>query len=162
MHNAFFGKYSVYFKIMYFLGLFAVLFFIFYNSVLTGMESSANSDKLAGVLQQVANKASINTTVNAESLRSSAHFFEFFVLGAVLCIGIFMFEKNRFAIAGYTLAFSLLFALVDETIQLFSNGRSAEIPDVWIDLAGAASAHLFVIAVYLVYLSIMAKHKRSR
>ena len=73
-------------------------------------------------------------------VRKLAHFTEFFVLGAELflmaqvCIS---GRKDRLLIAagaGFVAAF------IDETIQLFAIGRSAEIKDVWLDFFGVATA----------------------
>ena len=37
---------------------------------------------------------------------------------------------------------SLLTALTDETIQMFSDGRSSQLTDVWLDLSGAMAGIL--------------------
>lgn len=45
-----------------------------------------------------------------------------------------VFSLTRIAKANFTAAFCLPF--IDETIQLFVEGRSGQITDVWLDMAG--------------------------
>lgn len=42
-------------------------------------------------------------------------------------------------------------ALIDETIQLFIEGRAGMIADVWIDFAGVVTGALLLLAFYAVY-----------
>ena len=74
------------------------------------------------------------------------------VLGTV-CFGMYGLKPLYPAFAG------LLTALTDETLQLFSPGRSAHVTDVWIDFAGCVSGVMLILI--LKYL--LSKHKvRSR
>jgi len=66
-------------------------------------------------------------------LRKIAHASEFAALGMVLTI--FMKEGPKTKVSLLVLC-GLGVALIDETIQLFVDGRSGQIKDVWIDLAG--------------------------
>ena len=52
-------------------------------------------------------------------------------------------DLSRAALTG-TLFAAMLAAVTDETIQLFSAGRSGQITDVWLDFAGAALGYLAV------------------
>ena len=70
-------------------------------------------------------------------LRKLAHFGAFAVLGGLL-FGLFRQCNSFHLLKPLGTAFSCAFT--DETIQLFSPGRSSQVTDVWIDLAGAASA----------------------
>lgn len=73
-------------------------------------------------------------------LRKLGHFGEFAVLGFFFT-GLF-WNRGKFRLH-QPLGGALLVALCDETLQLFIPGRSGEIRDVWIDLAGAACGSLF-------------------
>ena len=44
----------------------------------------------------------------------------------------------------------LVAALCDETIQLFVEGRTGKLQDVWLDAAGVSAGLLFLLAVYCV------------
>ena len=70
--------------------------------------------------------------ISEHILRKAAHFTEFGVLGVLgtVCFGMYGLKPLYPAFAG------LLTALTDETLQLFSPGRSAHVTDVWIDFAG--------------------------
>lgn len=69
-------------------------------------------------------------------LRKMAHFSAFAILGGLLTGTLLQFQKSP--VCAVVLAFFAAFA--DETIQLFVAGRSGQISDVWIDLAGASFA----------------------
>lgn len=78
-------------------------------------------------------------------VRKCAHMFLYFVLG------IFMFLFFRFR-TNYPHMISLLccylYACSDEIHQLFVNGRSAQLTDTFIDLAGAAIG-IFIVSIVL-------------
>ena len=72
-------------------------------------------------------------------IRKAAHFVEYAVLGALL-----------FGAAGvrhglwFPPCFGVLAATLDETVQLFADGRSGQISDVWLDLAGFLTGWIVV------------------
>ena len=75
-------------------------------------------------------------------VRKLAHFTEFAVLG-ILISSLFRDSSGGFARKCYTaFPLGLLTAVCDETIQLFVDGRSGQIQDVWIDCAGAVTGYL--------------------
>ena len=74
-------------------------------------------------------------------IRKVAHFAEYAVLGGLL-LGAFP-KRGRDAVLRAVLA-GLLVALIDETIQLFSPGRSGQVSDVWLDLAGFGTGQLIL------------------
>lgn len=78
-------------------------------------------------------------------LRKAAHFVEFGVLGFFMSK---TFRHLRNYILLKPLFFTLLVALCDETVQLFSPGRSASVQDVWLDFSGAALGALLVWLIY--------------
>ena len=72
-------------------------------------------------------------------IRKAAHFVEYAVLGALL-----------FGAAGvrhglwFPPCFGVLAATLDETVQLFADGRSGQVSDVWLDLAGFLTGWIVV------------------
>lgn len=118
-------------------GVLAVLWlgFIFFNS-LQDAETSSGISK--GLLEMLGLPHAIETIV-----RKLAHFTFFMVLG-ILVSGAFSARKLQ-SVA--ILLCVLLCACTDETLQLFSLGRSSELRDVWIDFAGGALG-VVVAAVY--------------
>lgn len=78
-------------------------------------------------------------------LRKLGHFLGFFVLG------IFMtgtFRRASHFILLKPLAFTLLTALCDETLQLFVSGRSGRIADIWLDFSGAVCGILITWLIF--------------
>ena len=71
-------------------------------------------------------------------VRKAAHFTEFAVLGVLsepLGRGPGLTRRTA---AWFSLSVCAAAALSDETIQLFVEGRAGSVPDVWLDIAGAA------------------------
>lgn len=74
-------------------------------------------------------------------IRKSAHFLEFFVLGALL-FGAFAFLRPRVQTLA-ALGSGAVFAALDEWHQFFVPGRSAQFSDVVLDTAGVLVGVLF-------------------
>ncbi len=74
-------------------------------------------------------------------LRKLAHFSAFAVLGGLLTAT--FLQTARFSLFK-PVGCALAAALMDETIQLFVEGRSGQVSDIWIDLSGALCAALLV------------------
>ncbi len=122
----------------------ALWIFIFWNSMQNAAESTALSDSV------------LNIVGGRELLiRKAAHFLEFALLGGLVCVN-FSWSKPPYRIpyAGAALI-GLLTACCDETIQIFSLGRSSQLADVWLDFAG----YIFGAAMLLVLLAICKKSK---
>ena len=79
--------------------------------------------------------------MNDYVIRKAAHFTEYAVLGG-LVFGAFP-QRGRTAVMESVFA-GFLAAFLDETIQLFSPGRSGQISDVWLDLAGFCLVQLLL------------------
>ena len=79
-------------------------------------------------------------------IRKAAHFTEYAVLGALL----FGAADTRYGL-WFPPCFGVLAALADETVQLFAAGRSGQVSDVWLDLAGFLAGWVVVggIAYFL-------------
>ena len=85
-------------------------------------------------------------------VRKAAHFSEFTAIGFLLTSCGYCFDRirpHRFAVP--VLFSGLLAAVIDETIQLFVEGRAGMIADVWIDFGGVVTGFLLALAFYAVY-----------
>ena len=151
MENIFYGKHKTRNLIIYFVILVSWLSFIFSNSLANGTVSSERSDTVVKILQGVVNSFDPDVKVDEGTVRTTAHFFEFFVLGFIYYIGSFFIKWNRVSLFLHSLAISLFTAFVDETLQLTSNGRVADVKDVWVDFSGAVIAHALTLAIYASY-----------
>lgn len=93
-------------------------------------------------------------------LRKLAHFTEFTICGIILSINFvpyinslniqidsFRHFKSK-ASAISCLLSGILIAMIDETIQMFTPGRSCEVRDVWIDFAGVCLGTILMQIYY--------------
>lgn len=131
-----------------------VYLFQFYE---TGGHFFADSGRVLYLLQGLLESGEIGTWWLSEHLiRKAGHFTEYTLLGILL----FQWE-NVSGLKGawrcVRLAAACLIPLLDETIQLFTQGRSGQISDVWLDLSGILFGTL--LAVFLFWIR---KHQRNR
>lgn len=128
-------------RIFLILTIFATCF-IFFNSMHTAAESSAQSGRLVSFLESFLGWLGIDTTDCSLTtlVRKAAHVAEFFLQG--LCLGLF-FLGGKAAFPGrviYILFFGLLTACADECLQTLFDGRAGMVSDVLIDFGGVLLA----------------------
>ena len=109
------------------------LIFIWGNSLLPGSVSGAISDAVKSLLENILPGGEGPDSSGGFLLRKAAHFTEFAVLGMLFAWLFGMLKRKPF----WPFACGAAAACVDETIQLFSPGRSSQLTDVWIDFFGA-------------------------
>ena len=116
------------------------LCFIYGNSLTPAVISSKESGYFLIRIQSLLSEAGMYAWWLTEHLvRKAAHFTEYAGLGFLLAMNtgagmVPVFSLTRILKANFTAAFCLPF--IDETIQLFVEGRSGQISDVWLDIAG--------------------------
>ena len=119
-----------------------LLAFIWGNSCLPGEESDVLSldvvSAIWGILPDGVTSEQANNIV-----RKIAHFSEFGLLGALLCLR--FLRDPDVKLIPFSLAFSC--AVIDETIQIFS-GRGPSFIDVLIDSAGAACGVALILLIF--------------
>ncbi len=125
----------------------AWLFFIFRHSAASNAASSAESGLFMEWLSRLFSGVGLSIEMNTTIVRKCAHFFEHFILGLLFAGWIPICGKNSAESFLFPLSGSLLCALIDEGIQLFSDGRSAEVVDVWIDFSGGLLAALLLFLI---------------
>ena len=121
--------------------IWALLCFIWGNSLLPGEISGAISDAVKEILALLLPGEVPGVTTGGGLLRKIAHFSEFAALGAALCWRFGMLNKKK------TLALACGFgaACVDETIQLFVPDRGPSLKDVAIDTCGATAGIMLLL-----------------
>lgn len=135
---------------------------IFIHSMMTPAASSAESETVGGIVEDVVDTvAPDNVTLKEylkQNIRKIAHFIEFGALGAeaillsYLCLTHFSKGKERIKAAlyvkasAYALAFGFIIAFLDESLQLISK-RGPLIEDVWLDLGGFVSFSILTVGV---------------
>lgn len=136
--------------------LWCVLIFVFSSQ--NAEKSSATSDGLVSkVIDTVypeykklseAKQQSITDAVT-HTVRKSAHFFEYFVLG-ILSFGVTVtFDKYKISVRNAaTVFFCAMYAVSDEIHQYFVSGRACRFTDMLIDIAGSLFAVLILTLIF--------------
>ena len=86
-------------------------------------------------------------------VRKTAHFSEYFILGVLSTQIILNKVRENIMNSRFSLLFVFFVAFIDETIQLFVEGRSGQISDVWLDFSGG------LVAIILTCVIIKLRHK---
>ena len=119
------------------------------NSMVPGDESGNLSSGVLAMLQQAMGSLGIPSGWLTEHLvRKAAHFTEYLCLGltAMQALRPHRAPRGHRAIKALVVALLLVLTpLVDETIQLFSDGRGSMVSDVWIDISGATTGCLLTL-----------------
>lgn len=130
------------------------LLFIFYNSAQKVPDSKRASASVGTAITAVVTDDGEKEPSPAFAfllnyLRKAAHAVEFFALGAELSALLIVLRTEKVTLQSVwnTLSAVLLFAVIDESIQIFS-GRGPRVQDVWIDFAGGAAAVALVLCIY--------------
>lgn len=105
--------------------------FIWGNSLMPGDVSGSFSDWVSGILSHIF--GGVDTESGHGVLRKLAHGTEYLVLGVELFL---LLRRSRRSPLSMVALCGATTALVDETIQLFVEGRCGAVQDVWIDLGG--------------------------
>ena len=118
--------------------------FIFYNSSLPAPVSDENSYYFVNLVAGI--NAFLDKPVPLEEMnhyiRKTAHFTEYFVQALLLCNAFQTDRADHKNSRGCILFLSLLTAVLDEYIQLFSPGRSGQVTDILLDFSGGFSGWL--------------------
>lgn len=111
-----------------------ILLFIWGNSLLPAVDSKGLSSHVKDLINLLLGRIFGLGGMQGDGLvRKLAHALEFAALGTAVGIWLYGRIGRYFA---YILLLGLLSALIDETLQLYSNGRAGMIQDVWLDLGG--------------------------
>ena len=116
----------------------ANLILIWGNSLLPGEISGKISAFVTELIGKILGIPPGESQAGHGLLRKLAHFSEFACLGLLLTLRLSMDGHRGRPLICQTLLGSLTAACVDETIQIFVNGRGSSLIDVWIDAGGAA------------------------
>lgn len=133
--------------------------FIFHNSMTPAVESSAQSGFVLECVQKLLwSLGADDLSVTEHLIRKTAHVLEYALMGMLL----FQMVRQYGAVGrGRWLVHGLLGFLVpfaDETIQLFTTGRSGQISDVWLDCGGVLIGTLLFMGI--LWLGKARKRKR--
>ncbi len=129
--------------------------FIFYNSSLNADDSTVQSTGVLEFINNLLSSLNIDIALGDKLVRKCAHFVEYFLLGTLLYFTVESYaEKFKYRIV-VTCGVGFVTACIDEFIQLFSQGRSAQFSDVILDFIGVCTA------VFILYLIFKCASKRK-
>ena len=143
--------------------------FIFFNSLKSAEQSIKESGKVAEFIEKAVvaiykgnppeKVAYFFKITFGNVLRDFAHFFEFFILGILVMLYSDKFKVSVFRRFVFALLFCILIALLDETIQLFFQGRAFELSDLALDGLGSMAGSMLILLLWRIIKS--KKYKKE-
>lgn len=151
-------------RVVFTAALIACIWFIFSNSMAVAAVSEQSSGKVLHLMQAVLRRLHMPGLANRLTMhivRKMAHFCEYMLEGFLLMLCMRVYSRHPLRHISMPMLGGVLTALTDETIQLFSDGRSGQITDVWLDSAGVMSGILVAIVLLLACEGLYYHMKRS-
>ena len=117
---------------------------------------------LQGVLRRLGHPA-LAQRLTDHIVRKLAHFCEYTLEGFLLTLCLRVYTRHFFVHISWPILGGLLTALTDETIQMFSDGRSSQLTDVWLDFSGVMAGILvglfcLALCLSLIHISEPTRH----
>lgn len=135
-------------RIIFLLLTIVCLAFIWINSSFDGAESSEISGGILGIINNFMISLGFKKEFSEHFIRKTAHFTEYAGLSFLITTDFKLFYYDMKKCWEKVLFSGILVAVIDETIQLFPEGRSSMVTDVWIDFAGVCCAFIVTIVLY--------------
>ena len=132
-------------RVIFIFALIGCIVFIFSNSMQIADVSSLASGRVLALLRRVFTRLGmpgIARHLTDHIVRKLAHFCEYMLEGFLLTLCLRVYTRRLLGHVSWPVLGGLLTALTDETIQLFSEGRSGQITDVWLDFSGVLTGIL--------------------
>lgn len=126
----------------------ACLAFIWINSSFDGAESSGISGGVLGIINNFIMSLGFKKEFSEHLIRKTAHFTEYAGLSFLITTDFKLFYYDVKKYWDKVLFSGLIVAVIDETIQLFPEGRTSKITDVWIDFCGVCCAFAVTVLLY--------------
>ena len=126
-------------RVIFTFALIGCIVFIFSNSLQIADVSEGASGRVLGILQGILRHLGLPGAADRLTMhivRKLAHFCEYLLEGFLLMLCLRVYTRHFLRHVSWPVLGGLLTALVDETIQLYSPGRSSQVLDVWLDFAG--------------------------
>ena len=132
-------------RVIFTFALIACIVFIFSNSMQIGDVSESASGRVLLLMKKVFTRLGMPGAANHLTdhiVRKMAHFCEYMLEGFLLTLCLRVYTRRFVRHISWPILGGLLTALTDETIQMFSDGRSSQLTDVWLDLSGVMAGIL--------------------
>ena len=140
-------------RVLFTLALAGCIWFIFSNSMAVADVSSVSSGRVLQLLQAVLRRLGhpvLAQRLTMHIVRKMAHFCEYTLEGFLLMLCMRVYSRRYVRHISVPMLGGVLTAMADETIQIYSPGRSSQVTDVWLDSAGV----LVGILIALVFMAL--------
>ena len=132
-------------RVLFTLALVGCIWFIFSNSMAVADVSSVSSGRVLQLLQAVLRRLGmpgLAQRLTMHLVRKLAHFCEYTLEGFLLMLCMRVYTRRYARHISVPMLGGVLTAMADETIQIYSPGRSSQVTDVWLDSAGVLAGIL--------------------
>ena len=153
-------------RVIFTFALIGCIVFIFSISLQIADVSEGASGRVLGILQGILRHLGLPGAADRLTMhivRKLAHFCEYTLEGFLLMLCMRVYSRHPLRHITVPMLGGVLTALTDETIQLFSEGRSSQVTDVWLDSAGVLAGILVAIVLLLacegLYYHIKRRHE---
>lgn len=150
-------------RVLFTLALAGCIWFIFSNSMAVADVSSVSSGRVLQLLQAVLRRLGmpgLAQRLTMHLVRKLAHFCEYTLEGFLLMLCMRVYTRQYVRHISVPMLGGVLTAMADETIQIYSPGRSSQVTDVWLDSAGVLAGIL--IALIFMALCRMLFHRCNK
>ena len=150
-------------RVVFTLALAGCIWFIFSNSMAVAQVSSASSGRVLQLMQAALRRLghpALAQRLTMHFVRKLAHFCEDLLEGFLLMLCMRVYSRHPLRHITVPMLGGVLTALTDETIQLYSPGRSSQVTDVWLDSVGVLAGIL--AALVLMALCRLLFHHRDK
>ena len=137
-------------RVIFTFALIACIVFIFSNSMQIGDVSETASGRVLLLMKKVFTRLGMPGAANHLTdhiVRKLAHFCEYMLEGFLLMLCMRVYTRQYIWHISVPMLGGVLTALTDETIQIFSPGRSSQVTDVWLDSVGVLAGILAVLVL---------------
>ena len=135
-------------RVVFTLALIGCIAFIFSNSMAVAEVSSVSSGRVLQLLQAVLRRLghpALAQRLTMHIVRKMAHFCEYTLEGFLLMLCMRVYTRRYVRHISVPMLGGVLTAMADETIQIYSPGRSSQVTDVWLDSAGVLAGILIAL-----------------
>lgn len=146
-------------RVLFTIFMAGTVIFIFGNSRQLASASGLKSQNVTLWLNNIVAKTGVGFRFTEHIVRKLAHFSEFALLGFWGMFTLRVYTKRTVAFVCWPLLFGLSVATMDETIQLFVDGRGSDVKDVVIDFAGVLAGLCLAMLIQLLVGAIFASFK---
>lgn len=146
------------------LALAGAVLFIFSNSMEVADASAISSGRVLAWMQAGLSRLGLEQTAQRLTMhfvRKLAHFLEYTLEGFLMMLCMRVYTRRSLRYLSWPMLAGLLTALTDETIQLYSAGRSGQVQDVWLDFMGVM-AGITMALVLLAVIHVVITHYKNR